>query len=190
MLRRDQLVPLSKSEIPLADETNGFLQWHDVIYERQEQTARCAVLIRGLLRMIDEGLTAARAGQLAFEQFVITMATMKHSSFQDEREVRLFASGADLQPDTGGVMHRPGMYGVTPYIRVTGFDSSRHPGVVNSLNGHFISTVTEAFHLPINRIMLGPGPYMGSATTGVQSLLKANKYTNISVETSTSPARY
>lgn len=46
-------------DIPICDEVNNSPGWHNVQYERSSQLAACGWLLRGLLRMIEQGTRKA-----------------------------------------------------------------------------------------------------------------------------------
>lgn len=113
---------------------------------------------------------------------------MKHPTFIDEREARLFVSlRRDFPPSSGALNYRAGKYGVIPYLTLSGIVANST--AINARNGHLVGTLSNASQLPIDEVVVGPTTFSESKRASVQSLLATHGYGQATVSSSLSPAR-
>lgn len=188
-LSRPQLLGVltPQSEVPIYDAVNRRLGWWKVFYDRDSQIAACGWLLRAILLMkVGHQVQDHLRADFVREIFTTTIACMKHPTFSDEREVRLFVSGHDFPPSSRALQYRKGKYGVTPYLLLTGIQEGSP--AMNSRNGHIVQSVPRPYRLPIDQVMIGPATQTGAKKFGVESLLATYGYEGADVDFSMSPA--
>lgn len=177
-----------KKAIPIYDSVNQNPVWHAVHYNKPAQLKACGAFLRAMLwwmrsGRIDDWLSA----NSLYEEYATTVACMKHSTFRDEREARYFVSAQDFPPAPKVIYHRPGRYGVTPYLKLTPIPVAST--AINRRNGHVVSSLAEASLLPIDHIVVGPTTDPTVKIAGLVSLLASTGYADVPVNHSLSPAK-
>lgn len=181
----------SGNPLPLFDTVNNSIGWQDVNYDQDEQISACGRLLRTMLQAIKKQPYDDAENDLdayIYESYATTIARMKHPTFADEREMRLFVSGHDFPPASGAVHHRAGRYGITPYLLLTGV-SEDDLCESNAGNGLLTRSVSKATRLPIENVLVGPTSYAQYKKIGVGSVLASHGYEDVGVDLSLSPAK-
>lgn len=168
---------------------NRFLTWRKVVYTETAKVELCRWIISHLKERCSGRLPSRTIDEMyvfdaAESTYIGNVANMKHHGFQDEREARLVVFGEDsaIRSSGGGVQYRAGALGVTPYLRITGGDSSEKPG---------LETMSTSSALPIEVINIGPCKYPDSTEAGLRRLLmdKSPYLDNVLIQRSNVPFR-
>lgn len=161
--------------------------WSKVLYHPDEQEA----LIVASLGLV-AALCPPPGSMLGAEELSIQKASVaanlinallhcKHPSFSEEREVRMIFS---IPVGSPCIQHRPGNFGVIPYIRINLIPIDDFP----KAEAPPFSTL-DPKRLPIRSIMFGPGLEAELASAGIQSLLTVNGYQAVEIAWTESPYR-
>lgn len=144
-------------------------EWSRVIYDHSEKVDYVRRLLSYLTYRTpiagaatsQDDYTSELAASTSY--LIAGLALCKHESFRDEREVRVALRCTDARQ----ILHRPGPYGVIPYLPSCQMltDGDR------IVNGVRYSSKEEA-HLAVTQVMVGPGPHRPSRIAGMQSLLR------------------
>lgn len=107
---------------------------------------------------------------------------IKDSGFSDERERRILAQ---VSPHWKYVLHRPGRFGLIPYVEL-GLPVG---GTIPSHRSFRPDGRPEMKRLPIRQINIGPTPFPEEARFGLQQLLNFKGYDDVKVGVSRIPYR-
>lgn len=110
----------------------------------------------------------------------IDLLQPKHSAFVDEREARIVF---DVYPRWKFVKHRPGRFGLIPYIEISAAEKSNQ----NSANERFVTK--PASKLPILAVHIGPSPLGEEFVDALREFLEFNAYPDVPIEKSATPFR-
>lgn len=160
--------------------------WAEMIYSPEKQRQ----IISRALNNLSRALREARIEERRFSFRVYSknsalqseLSRIKDHGFRDERELRVIAQ---LNPHWKYVLHRPGRFGMVPYIELglpVGGASGR--GRLFALNGQ-----QKMHRLPIRQVNIGPTPFPDEARFGLQQLLTFLGYHDVKVVVSKIPYR-
>ncbi len=159
--------------------------WDKMIYEPHEQET----IIRRALSNLDEALRDARTdSRVPFRVYTKNLALqsrlnrIKDSGFRDERELRILAQ---VSPHWKYVLHRPGRFGLVPYIEI----GMPVGGSMPSSNSFRAGGPQKMKRLPIRQINIGPTPFPEEARFGLKQLLNFKGYHDVTVVVSKIPYR-
>lgn len=103
---------------------------------------------------------------------------IKNTGFRDEREERIILWP---NPDWKFVFHRPGPFGLVPYVKLTSLIEDNH-----AEHGRY---ATSPGRLPIRAIRIGPTPYSDEAVASLKQLLNFHGLHDVRVDYSEIPFR-
>lgn len=156
--------------------------WRDAVYTLEEKTESAwqAILdVEDAVSSHGEDRKSRKDDLTAMADVSQVIQTFKHEAFKDEQEMRIVC-GAPMHADRMYLKHRPGRYGIIPYVELgLPEDSSRE------LNGE----PEPMKKLPILGVAVGPTPYPDEATAGVRELLRSLGNETIAVIPSQVPFR-
>lgn len=176
---------LEGSQTPTPDVTSH--GWSKVLYEAKDQKDLIIASL-GLAAswcpppgaIIDSEELSVQKNTAA-ANLISALLHCKHPSFSEEREVRMIFS---IPVGSPCIQHRPGNFGVIPYIQVNLVPMDDFP--INEVPPF---TTLEPKRLPIRSIMFGPGIDAELAATGIRSLLIVNGYPPIEMARTETPYR-
>lgn len=157
--------------------------WRGMIYNERRQED----IIRRALVRLRSALDESRGNNISFDvalkklSLLSELNRVKHKGFMDEREVRILAQ---VSPPWKYVIHRPGRFGMIPYVEL-GLPTGGSRGG----NRVFEGEQQKMEPLPIRQINIGPTPYREEAKYGLQQLLSFLGYHDVKVAVSTIPYR-
>lgn len=152
--------------------------WKPVVYDQGQQKE----LISGIFERLHEAAEAATNGKssigLWMQVYLMneSLNLIKNAGFLDEREERVVVW---LAPDWKFVCHRPGPYGIMPYIKLTAPND-------DDLDDRY---ATKPGKLPIREIRIGPSPYSLAAVESLKQLLGFQGLHDVKVTYSEIPFR-
>lgn len=164
----------------------GVEPWRSMIYEEVRQRD----LIRQALDELRGAIDASKGNDgkasigVAFKKLhlVEKLYRIKHNGFRDEKEVRALAHAF---PAWKYVIHRPGPYGMIPYVEL-GLPAKSESGARIDFDDRGKQKMEK---LPIRKIKIGPTPYSAEAKFGLQQILSFGGYHDVEVTVSTIPYR-
>lgn len=156
--------------------TGGSIHWRRVLYSRRKQRAAARDLFDGIAKdCLKHGYTEhpPEYNDILFHTHMWWYSNlaplMKHTSFEQEREVRLVRL---TSPRFTTPLHRASNLGVVPYVRL-----------------RTVAPPDTPAPLPIRGVHVGITPYGEPAELGVRSLLNAHGYADASVTRTAMPFR-
>ncbi len=159
--------------------------WNPMIYKEAVQEQ----ILREALENLRNAVSAARIKPDNFSfgialkklSLLSELYRIKHRGFEDEKEMRILAQ---VKPDWKYVLHRPGRFGMIPYVElgVPTKDKNGYPWTYEKGR-------QKMDRLPIRRINIGPTPFAAEAAFGLKQLLEFLGYHDVGVEVSTIPYR-
>ncbi|MGN7149296.1 DUF2971 domain-containing protein [Arthrobacter sp. SAFR-179] len=157
--------------------------WKPVIYDPEEQAEIIVEIYNKLREGVEKRNSTAESSRPSFWLYPYlineSLDLIKNEGFRDEREERIIVW---LNPDWKFVFHRPGAFGLVPYVKLTGL------GGVND------DVYEERFamgpgRLPIREIRIGPTPYSSQAADSLKQLLNFHGLHDVRVSYSEIPFR-
>ncbi|POH75369.1 hypothetical protein [Arthrobacter glacialis] len=152
--------------------------WKPVVYDQSQQKDLISEIF-ARLRQSAEAATDGKSSIGFWMQLYLmneSLHLIKNAGFLDEKEERVVVW---LAPDWKFVCHRPGPYGIMPYIKLTApsEDDSDH------------RYATKPGTLPIQEIRVGPSPYSLAAVESLKQLLGFHGLHDVKVTYSEIPFR-
>jgi len=161
--------------------------WDPMVYERDEQED----IVAQALSKLRDALEVAKQDRSTFsfpflmEQLSLLgqLNRIKDNAFRDEQELRTLA---EVSPAWKYVLHRPGRYGLIPYVEL-GLPKGGTKGRKRNFPDN--GGPQEMERLPIRQINIGPTPYPQEARFGLLQFLGFLGYHDVKVEVSSIPYR-
>ncbi|GGJ21457.1 hypothetical protein [Paenarthrobacter histidinolovorans] len=157
--------------------------WKPVVYDLKRQSEIITKVFETLRDGVEKRLTPAEEGKLRVWLFPFFMNEdldlIKNEGFRDEREERIIVWP---NPAWKFVFHRPGAYGLVPYVKLTSLQGEN----IDPEENRF---ATKAGRLPIREIRIGPTPYSVEATASLEQLLEFHGLHDVKVTCSEIPFR-
>lgn len=159
--------------------------WKAMIYDEQRQKEIIRKALEDLSSAVQQAKNSTESFSLgvAFKKLSLLaeLYRIKHKGFRDEKELRILAQAF---PAWKYVLHRPGRYGMIPYVEL-GMPARGDDGMSLDFEGDR----QRMDRLPIKHINIGPTPYPEEARFGLKQLLSFNGYHDVKVAVSTIPYR-
>ena len=154
--------------------------WKPVVYKPKEQ----AKIIADTFEELRKGVVRpSEPGKLTIWLFPYLMNEsldlIKNAGFLDEREERITIWP---NPDWKFVFHRPGPFGLVPYVKLTSLGGDN-----DDVNEERFATAPG--RLPIREIRIGPTPYSSEAIASLKQLLGFHGLHDVEVSYSEIPFR-
>jgi hypothetical protein len=157
--------------------------WKPVVYDPAQQGRIIAEIFEELRKGVEKRSSPSEPDRHWIWLFPYLMNEsldlIKNSGFQDEREERIIVWP---NPDWKFVFHRPGPFGLVPYVKLTSL------GGVND-DVHEDRFATEPGRLPIREIRIGPTPYSAEAAASLKQLISFHGLHDVKVSYSEIPFR-
>lgn len=156
--------------------------WRETVYtlEEKREAAWQAILdVEDAVSSHWEDRKPRKDDLTAMGDIAQVIQTFKHEAFRDEQEMRVVC-GAPMHADLMYLKHRPGRYGIIPYVEL-GLPEDN----AQELNGG----PEPMKKLPVLGVAVGPTPYPDEATAGVRELLRSLGNETIAVIPSQVPFR-
>ncbi|MGM7777433.1 DUF2971 domain-containing protein [Arthrobacter sp. KNU-44] len=155
--------------------------WKPVVYDPAQQSEIITEIFENLRKGVEEQLTVGRNRHWWLYPYYMneSLDLIKNQGFRDEREERIIVWP---NPDWKFVFHRPGAFGLVPYVKLTSWG-----GVDEDL--HEEPFAIEAGRLPIREIRIGPTPYSSEAAGSLKQLLNFHGLHDVKVSYSEIPFR-
>nr|WP_276611862.1 DUF2971 domain-containing protein [Kineococcus vitellinus] len=161
--------------------------WQSVTYNDSEKRMKMhSTLVRALTWGRDAHLE--EGSELRSLLTYQDIATLKHSGFEDEREVRFMAAHPSLDQVFSV---RAGRYGLTPYVRIGAWPSEMlEERFIMEPSPSFLATTPDVgAPLPITEVRVGPSPHMETAERGLRRALDRFGYGHVRTSLSAIPYR-
>lgn len=158
-------------------------EWKPVVYETKRQLEIVADVFEKLREGVEKRSASSEKGRLwiwLFPYFMNeSLDLIKNEGFRDEREERII-----LWPNPAWkfVFHRPGPFGLVPYVKLTSLGG-------DNVDPQETSFATKAGPLPIREIRIGPTPYSIEAAESLKQLLDFHGLHDVKVTYSDIPFR-
>ncbi|WP_059390195.1 hypothetical protein [Arthrobacter sp. Hiyo1] len=166
----------------LAANGSAEFEWSPAVYKPEEQYRAAWAALRGIestARARAEGREPDKHELEAMADAAQVLPTFKNTAFQDEAETRIVC-GAGMHVDLMYLKHRPGRYGMTPYVEL---------GIPENPAQKLGDQPEPMRALPITGVVIGPTPYPEEARIGVLELLRSHGHENVKVIESRIPFR-
>jgi hypothetical protein len=156
--------------------------WASVVYDPEQQKEIIADIFDELCKGVDRQ-TTPEDGHIRLWLFPYLMNEsldlIKNTGFRDEREERIILWP---NPDWKFVFHRPGPFGLVPYVKLTSLTTDNH----DEYEDRYASSPGQ---LPIREIRIGPTPYSAEAVASLKQLLDFYGLHDVKVDYSEIPFR-
>lgn len=159
--------------------------WDEMIYDRHQQEHIIHRALTNLSAAIREARAESRTHFRVYNKnhaLQSQLNRVKDSGFRDERELRILAQ---VTPPWKYVLHRPGRFGLIPYIEL-GLPVG---GSIPSPGAFRPDGRQKMKRLPIRQINIGPTPFPDEARFGLKQLLNFKGYHDVEVVVSKIPYR-
>ncbi|WP_160318916.1 DUF2971 domain-containing protein [Arthrobacter sp. ERGS1:01] len=144
--------------------------WQPALYNLEAQAEVALHALRRFEKIATErldGLNQSEAELDVMSETAQALQVFKHPAFRDEKEQRIVC-GTSPHLDGPFIKHRPGKYGIVPYVEL---------GIPAPRQGSGDQGLPERMNkLPIEAIIVGPTPYPKEAESGVFDLLQRSGY--------------
>ncbi|MFW0770872.1 hypothetical protein ACLRGH_12700 [Arthrobacter koreensis] len=158
-------------------------EWKPVVYDPAQQAEIIVGIFENLRKGVEKRITSSEPGRFRLWLFPFLMNEsldlIKNAGFLDEREERITIWP---NPDWKFVFHRPGPFGLVPYVKLTSLGGGN-----DDVNGNRFAT--EPGRLPIREIRIGPTPYSSEAVASLRQLLDFHGLHDVAVSYSEIPFR-
>lgn len=156
--------------------------WREAVYTLEEKklVAWQAILdVEDAVSSHGEDRKPRKDDLTAMADVAQVIQTFKHEAFKDEQEMRIVC-GAPMHADLMYLKHRPGRYGIIPYVEL---------GLPENNSQRLNGGPEPMKKLPVLGVAVGPTPYPDEATAGVRELLRSLGNETIAVIPSQVPFR-
>lgn len=157
--------------------------WKPVVYDTAQQARIIAEIFEELRKGVEKRSSPEESNSHWIWLFPYLMNEsldlIKNSGFRDEREERIIVWP---NPDWKFVFHRPGPFGLVPYVKLTSLGGDND-------DVHENRFATKPGRLPIREIRIGPTPYSSEAAASLKQLLNFHGLHDVKVSYSEIPFR-
>ncbi|MDQ0690940.1 hypothetical protein [Arthrobacter sp. W4I7] len=157
-------------------------EWARVVYDPERQTKIIVDIFERLRKGVEGNSATHEDGhmRLWFPYLIKeSLDLIKNTGFRDEREERIIVWP---NPDWKFVFHRPGPFGLVPYVKLTALGADNRDMYEDRY-------ATKPGRLPIREIRIGPTPYSGEAVASLKQLLDFHGLHDVKVDYSEIPFR-
>lgn len=143
--------------------------WTPVVYKPEAQHKAAWALLHDIeaaavARL--EGRHIEKHELYAMLDAAMAVPTFKNPAFEDEAETRIVCN-AGAHVDRMYLKHRPGKYGMIPYVEL---------GLPIDPRQELVDGPEQMGELPIKGVIIGPTRYQDAACMGVRALLRSHGY--------------